>query len=218
MAWQTLANRGLLQGKRLLTLADIMHSDELQKGLNSEHYRDSYLNVGGAIEQLSELDLAPEEREQAQRLVETLYLWGIRLPENLRDGLTAQEVAEAAWLSDDAVGATAQAEHLLDKLVQGGFSIRVEKKTRVGREVAIYAYEVATAQESPVKDFAPFKKMAKQDLKGQESKWLESLFWQLPDITPEAQQELGIDGGILGGFQPSGQRSARDRQESKPPA
>jgi len=218
MAWQTLSNPGLLQGKRLLTLADIMHSDELQKGLNSEHYRDGYLNVCGAIEQLSELDLAPEEREQAQRLVETLYLWGISLPENLRDGLTAQEVAEAAWLSDDAVGATAQAEHLLDKLVQGGFPIRVEKKTRDGKDVAIYAYEVSAAQESPVKYFAPLKKMAKQDLKGQESTWLESLFWQLPDMTPEAQQELGIDGGILGGFQPPDQRSARDRQEGKPPA
>src|SRR5215831_7194463 len=218
MAWQTLSNPGLLQGKRLLTLADIMHSDELQKGLNSEHYRDSYLNVCGAIEQLSELDLAPEEREQAQRLVETLYLWGISLPENLRDGLTAQEVAEAAWLSDDAVGATAQAEHLLDKLVQGGFPIRVEKKTRDGKEVAIYAYEVSAAQESPVKYFAPLKKMAKQDLKGQNSTWLESLFWQLPDITPEAQQELGIDSGILGSFQPPDQRSARDRQEGKPPA
>ncbi len=129
MAWQTLSNPVLLQGKRLLTLADIMHSDELQKGLNSEYYRDGYLNVCGAIEQLSELDIAPEEREQAQRLVEILYLWGISLPENLRDGLTAQEVAEAAWLSDDAVGATAQAEHLLEQLVQGGFPIREEKRT-----------------------------------------------------------------------------------------
>jgi hypothetical protein len=64
MAWQTLSNPELLQGTRLLTLADIMHSDELQKGLNSEHYRDGYLNVCGAIEQLSELDLSPEEREQ----------------------------------------------------------------------------------------------------------------------------------------------------------
>jgi hypothetical protein len=73
--------------------------------------------------------------------------------------------------------------------------MRVEKKTRDGKEVAIYAYEISAAQESPVKYFAPLKKMAKQDLKGQNSKWLESLFWQLPDITPEAQQELGADGG-----------------------
>ena len=55
----------------------------------------------------------------------------------------------------------------------------------------------SAAQELPVKYFAPLKKIAKQDLKGQHSKWLESLFWQLPDITPEAQQELGADGGIL---------------------
>src|SRR4029453_1744725 len=58
--------------------------------------------------------------------------------------------------------------------------------------------------------------MAKQDLKGQESTWLESLFWQLPDITPEAQQELGINGGILGGFKPPARGAARDRQEGKP--
>jgi len=86
-------------------------------------------------------------------------LWGVSLPDNLRDGLTAQETAEAAWLSDDAVGATAQAEHLLEKLVQEGFPIREEKKTRDGKEVAIYAYEISAAQESPVKYFAPLTRL-----------------------------------------------------------
>ena len=62
------------------------------------------------------------------------------------------------------------------------------------------------------------KRWRNKTSRGKNSKWLESLFWQLPDITPEAQQELGVDGGILGGFQPPDQRSARDRQEGKPPA
>ena len=216
MAWQTLSNSELLKGMRLITLSDIIRSPELQKGLNHEHYRDGYLNVCGAIEQLAELDLAGDERVQAQRILETLYLWCISLPENLRDGLTAQELAEAAWLSDEAVGSTAQAEHVLEKLLQGGFPVRAEKKTRDGKEVTVYSYEISAAQESPVKYFGPLKKKAKEDLKGQNAKWIESLFWQLPDITPEAQQELGVNGGILGDFQPPDQRSARDRQDGKP--
>ena len=77
---------------------------------------------------------------------------------------------------------------MLEKLVQGYPPIRVEKKTRDGREVAVFMpTKSGWAQESPVKYFAPLKRMAKQDLKGQNSKWLESLFWQPPDITPEAQ-------------------------------
>jgi hypothetical protein len=218
MAWESLQNEHILAGTRLVTVSDLIRTPEMQKGLSHETYRTGYNNLCGAIEQLSELDVADEERDQAKRILETLYLWGICLPDNLRDGLTAQEVAEAAWLSDEAVGALAQAEHLLDRLIQGGFPIRVEKKTRDGKEVAVYSYEISATQESPVKYFGPLKKKAKEDLKGQDTKWIESLFWQLPDITPEAQQELGVNGGIFGDFQPPDQRSAKDRQEGKPAA
>ena len=69
---------------------------------------------------LAEFNLGADESEQARRILATLFLQAISLPENLRDGLIAQEVAEAAWLADDAVGATGQAEHLLDVLISGG--------------------------------------------------------------------------------------------------
>jgi hypothetical protein len=218
MAWESLQDQRIVNGTRLVTVSDLIRTAEMQKGLSHETYRAGYNNLCGTIEQLSELDVAEEEREQAKRILETLYLWGICLPENLRDGLTAQEVAEAAWLSDEAVGALAQAEHLLDRLIQGGFPIRVEKKTRDGKEVAVYSYELSATQESPVKYFGPLKKKAKEDLKAQDAKWIESLFWQLPDITPDAQQELGVYGGIFGDFQPPDQRSVKDRQDGKPPA
>jgi hypothetical protein len=216
MAWQTLSNPELLAGTRLITLSDIVRSDELQKGLNHEHYRDGYRNLCGAIEQLSELDVAPEEREQAGRVMETLYLWSISLPDNLRDGLTAQEVAEAAWLLDDFIGPTAQAEQLLERLVQTGFPIRQEKKTRDGKEVAVYSYEISVAQESPVRYFAPLKKKAKEDIQAQNAKWIEGLFWQLPDITKQAQENLGVNGGILCDFSPTDQRADRERREGSP--
>lgn len=216
MAWQTLSDAELFQGTRLMTLSDIIRSDELRKGLNHEFYRDDFQGLQTAIEQLSEMDGSPEEHDQARRVLETLFLWAMSLPDNLRDGLTTQEVAEAAWLMDLDVGATAQAEHLLTKLLQDGFPIRSTKKTRDGKEVVVYSYETAAAQDNPGKFFAPLKKKAKEDLKGQNLKWVESLFWQLADITPEAQQEHGVNGGILSDFQPQDQRTQQDKAAGKP--
>lgn len=211
MAWQTLAAPGILAEKRLVVLADLFASEELAKGLNHEHYREAYLGLQAAVEQLAELDVAPEERVQAKRLLQTLFLWTISLPENLRDGLTAQEVGEAAWLVDDDVGPAAQAEQLLEKLLQSGFPVRSAKRTREGKEVAIYSFETSAAQENPGRVFAPLKKKAKDDFKAQDLKWIESLFWQLADITPEAQEELNVNGGLLSDFAPEDQRSPAEK-------
>jgi hypothetical protein len=216
MAWQTLSNSQLLKGKRLITLSDIIDTDELHKGLNHEHYKEAYMNLQGAIEQLPELDLGPEERDQCKSILQTLLLWVLSLPDNLRDGLTAQEVAEASWLQDDAVGATAQAEHLLDVLIQSGFPVRKEKKQRGGEDVAVYAYETSVMQASPVKYFAPLKKKFLQDTQRQSEKWIESLFWDLSAITPEAQEELQVNGGLFAAFAPTDQRTPLERNNNSP--
>ena len=215
IAWETLQADGRLQDKRLITLSDIIRTTELGKGLNHEYYRDEYQGLQTSIEQLAEFDGSPEEHEQARRVLETLFLWAISLPVALRDGLTPQEVAEAAWLMDDALGPSAQAGHLLTKLVQNGYPIREAKKTRDGQEVAVYSYETSARDILPGKTFAPLKKKAKEDLHGQNAKWTESLFWQLADINKEAQEELGVNGGILAGFAPADQRSAQDKIAGK---
>ncbi|HEX7376077.1 MAG TPA: hypothetical protein VF278_03145 [Pirellulales bacterium] len=216
IAWQTLTARAVLAEKRLVVLADVIECDELVKGLTSEHYRDAYLGLQTAIEQLAEFDAAPEEREQAKRVLQTLFLWTISLPDNLRDGLTAQEVGEAAWLMDDALGPAAQAEHLLEKLVQSGFPVRTAKRTREGKEISVFSFETTAAQENPARHFAPLKKKAKADFKAQDAKWVESLFWQLADITPEAQQELGVYSGLLSDFAPDDQRTPADKASGQP--
>jgi len=216
MAWQTLSDSQLLKGKRLIILSDIINTDELRKGLNQEHYKDAYLNLQGAIEQLPELDVGPEEREQSRSILQTLLLWALSLPDNLRDGLTAQEVAEAAWLHDDAVGAKDHAEHLLELLIQNGFPVRKDKRSRSGEELSVYSYETSVVQANPVKFFSPLKKKYVQDTKRQDEKWIESLFWGLPDITPEAQQELSVNGGIFSLFAPDDQRTAQERQGNAP--
>jgi hypothetical protein len=217
MAWQTLSESNLLKGKRLITLADIIDTDELRKGLNHEHYKDAYLNLQGAIEQLPELDVGPEERDQCKAILQTLLLWALSLPDNLRDGLTAQEVAEAAWLHDDAVGAKDHAEHLLELLVQSGFPVRKDNKSKESKDIAVYSYELSAMQAQPSKFFAPLKKKYNQDTKRQDEKWVESLFWDLSMITPEAQSELQVNGGIFTAFAPPDQRSAQERQSNHPP-
>jgi hypothetical protein len=198
-------------------LADIMGTDELRKGMNHEHYRDAYQNLQGAIEELAQLDVGPEEREQCKVVLQTLLLWVLSLPDNLRDGLTAQEVAEAAWLHDDAVGAQAQAEHLLELLMSNGFPVRREKKSRGGEEVAVYSYELGATQANPVKFFSPLKKKYVQDTKRHDEKWVESLFWDLSMITPDAQAELQVNGGIFTAFAPGDQRTAQERASNHPP-
>jgi hypothetical protein len=217
MAWQTLSEKELLKGRRLVVLPDIIRSEEMRKGLFSEHYRDAYQGLLAAVEQLPSLDVGSDEQEQGKRVLECLFLWVLSLPENLRDGLTAQEVAEAAWLSDEAVGAPAQAEHILELLLSNGFPVRKEKRTRGGEEVAVYSYETSAVQANPVKFFAPLKKKLLANKKRQDEKWIESLFWQLRDITPEAQEELRVNGGLFTAFAPSDQRTTQEKQSNAPP-
>jgi hypothetical protein len=216
IGWETLKANGRLQDKSLITLSDIIRTTELGKGLNHEFYRDDYQGLQTSIEQLAELDGSPEEHDQSRRVLETLFLWAMSLPDSLRDGMTVQEVAEASWLMDDALGANAQAEHLLTKLVQNGYPVRSAKKTRDGKEVVVYSYETSAAQDNPGKHFAPLKKKAKEDLHGQNAKWVESLFWQLADINKEAQEELGVNGGILADFAPADQRTNPEKAAGKP--
>lgn len=218
MAWQTLSDKELLKGRRLVVLPDIIRSEEMRKGLLSEHHRDAYQGLLAAIEQLPGLEVGSDEQEQAKRVLECLFFWGLSLPENLRDGLTTQEVAEATWLYDDAIGATAQAEQILELLLSHGFPIRKEKKTRGGEEVAVYSYyETSGDKDKPVKFFAPLKKKFLADKKRQDDKWVESLFWQLPDITPEAQDQLKVNGGLFASFAPNDQRTSQEKQTNVPP-
>jgi hypothetical protein len=70
MAWQALSGPEILKSKRLIVLPDIFRTDELRKGLNHEHYRDAYLNLQGAIDELPGLDApcAPS-RKRISRLL-----------------------------------------------------------------------------------------------------------------------------------------------------
>ncbi len=210
MAWQAISDGSLLGQKRLVVVSDLVRSDEMRKGLTSDLYKEKYQSLQAAIEQLVEFDLAPEESDQAQRILETLFLQAISLPENLRDGLTEQEIAEAAWLADDAVGSTGQANHLLDILFSGGSPIRREKKQRGGTEVTVYSYETSALELKPASVFAPLKKKFKDDTVAQDAKWLESLFWDIQVITPDIQAELQLNGGLFHEFQPDDLRTPEE--------
>ena len=81
----------------------------------------------------------------------------------------------------------------------------------------MYSYETSLVQANPVKFFAPLKKKFLAEKKRQDDKWLESLFWQLPDITQEAQNELGVNGGLFASFAPNDLRTAQERQSNAAP-
>ena len=128
----------------------------------------------------------------------------------MRDGLTAQEIAEAAWLADDAVGSTGQAEHLLETLIGGGSPVHKDKKSRSGAEVTVFSYETAALKVNPATVFGPLKKKFKDDSAAQDAKWLESLFWDLSVVTSEIQQELQLNGGIFSEFELTDARTGEE--------
>ena len=98
---------------------------------------------------------------------------------------------------------TAQAEHLLTKLVARRFPrARGQEDTGRQRSCRLFVRDLRCPGQSWSGHFGPLKKKAKEEIKVQDLKWAESLFWQLPDITKEAQEELGVNGGILSDFQP----------------
>ncbi|MCX6880254.1 MAG: hypothetical protein NTW21_41585 [Verrucomicrobia bacterium] len=216
MAWQAIKDGNLLTERRMVVVSDLIRSDEMRKGLTSDFYKEKYQSLQAAIEQLAELDFAQEEQDQAQRILETLFLQAISLPDNLRDGLTEQEIAEAAWLADDAVGSAGQANHLLEILVSGGMPVRREKKPRSGTEVTVYSYETSALELKPASVFGPLKKKFKDDTAMQDAKWQESLFWDISAIDKEIQAELQLNGGILHEFQPDDQRTAEDVKNGVP--
>jgi hypothetical protein len=216
MAWQAISDGNLLAQKRLVVVSDLIRSEEMHKGLTGDLYKERYRSLQAASEQLAEFDLAPEEKDQAQRILETLFLQAISLPENLRDGMTEQEIAEAAWLADDAVGSTAQANHLLDILISGGSPVRREKKQRGGTEVTVYSYETSALELKPSSVFAPLKRQCKDNTAAQDAKWLESLFWDIQVITKEIQEELQLNGGLLHEFQPDDQRTPEEVKSGAP--
>ncbi|MEI6176958.1 MAG: hypothetical protein WCS43_08705 [Verrucomicrobiota bacterium] len=216
MAWQAISDGGLLTNRRLVVVSDLIRSDEMRKGLSSDFYKEKYQSLQAAIDELAQFDLAPEEKDQAQRILETLFLQAISLPDNLRDGLTEQEIAEAAWLADDAVGSAGQANHLLEILVSGGMPVRREKKPRSGTEVTVYSYETSALELKPASVFGPLKKKFKDDTASQDAKWQESLFWDISAIDKEIQAELQLNGGILHEFQPDDQRTAEEVKNGAP--
>jgi len=217
IAWQALGEAKLLTKNRLVVVSDLIRSDEMRKALASDLYKGKAQSLEAAIEELGKYELAEEEREQSERLLVTLFLQAISVPENIRDGLTAEEIGEAAWLSDDAVGAKGQAEHLLELLLSNGSPLRKDKKQRGGAEVTVFSYETSALEQKPASVFGPLKKKFKEDHVTQDAKWIESLFWDLSDgITQEIQAELQVNGGLFNEFSPDDQRTAEETKQGVP--
>ena len=146
------------------------------KGLNDENYKDDFQSLQSAIDQLPELDVSPEEREQARRVLETLFLWVMSLPDNLRDGMTALEVAEAAWLMDDAIGRDASSRASADEARARRLSgARLRRRRGTAKRLSSIRTRPPLLRITLSALFGPLKKKAKEEIKIQDLKWVESL-------------------------------------------
>lgn len=194
MVWDALSLPEILRGNRLLVVSDLLQSEELLKGLRSEHYRTAFDAYELARDGLAETSLAEDQREFAARLVGTLFLQAIASPDR---PMKAEELAEATLVHSADVAPADEVDAILVTLRQELSQIRYDKEKGA-------RFETEARQVEFGKVFSPFKKSAKANTPAQDAKWLDSLFWDLADIGKEASEQ-GWTGGL---FKDLGRRDA----------
>jgi len=200
IAYETLQKQELLQGKRLLVVADLLESRELRQGLAGDDFKAGYESYRSAIEVIdSSVNLSNEEKDVARRLVGTLYLWAIATPEGPARALPLTELAEATMTSIEGVTPDDAVLDVITRLKAEIPQIQYDKTHGAQFEVTETAGGIFQRQ------FPALKRKAKADTARQDAAWLKSLFWDFRDIGGAASAE-GIDRGFLEGL------SARDAQ------
>ena len=186
IVWEALNRPEMLRGTRLLIVSDLLESDELLKGLRSEHYRNAFAAYELARGGLAEGQLPADQREFAERLVGTLFLQAIANPDRQ---MKAEELAEATLVDSADVAPADEVDAILVTLRQELPQIRYDKEKGA-------RFETEARQAEFGKLFAPLKKAAKANAAAQDAKWVDALFWDLPDIGKEASEQ-GWTGGLL---------------------
>src|SRR5206468_1565015 len=102
IAWETLRFDGLLAGRRLSVLSDLLQSATLATGLRAEQFRSNSGSYQDALETLNPLLMDDEERDSARRIIGTLFLWSIVNADAVR-GMTLNDLAEATMTTLEGV-------------------------------------------------------------------------------------------------------------------
>lgn len=201
IAYETLQRKELLQGKRLLVVADLLESQQLRQGLAGDAFKTGYESYRSAIEVIdSSVNFSNDEKDVARRLVGSLYLWAITSPEGAR-ALHLTELAEATMTSIEGITPDDAVLDLVTRLKVEIPQIQYDKGHGARFEVTETAGGIFQRQ------FPALKRKAKADIARQNTAWLKSLFWDFRDIGGATSAE-GIDRGFLEGL------AARDTQNN----
>jgi len=194
IAYETIVKEELLRGKRLLVIADLLASEQLREGLTAEAFKAGHESYRSALEVIdSSVVLSTEEKDVARRLVGTLYLWAIAMPEGPTRALPLTELAEATMTSIEGVTPDDAVLDLVTRLKAEIPQIQYDKTHGARFEVAESVGGLFQRQ------FPALKRKAKADASRQDSAWVRSLFWDFRDIGGAASAE-GIDRGFLEGL------------------
>jgi hypothetical protein len=193
IAWETLRHQGLLAARRLVVLSDLLQSDTLLKGLRSEQFRGAYEAYALALEDLNKLLLDDQERDLAQRILGTLYLWSVMQTDPSR-GMSVEELAEDTQAELEGVLPRDAVLDLVTRLQSDLPQIKYDK-TKGAR------FEIAEGGKGKKFEsvFGNFKKKAKADADAQDRAWREALFWDFARVRGAGSEE-GYQGGFFDGY------------------
>jgi len=166
IAYETLKMQDILEGKRLLVVADLLRSEQLQQGLTDDAFRAGHESYRSALEVVdSSVAFSTEEKDLARRLIGTLYLWAIAMPENAR-ALPLTELAEATMTSIEGVTPDDAVLDLVTRLKAEIPQIQYDKTHGARFDVAESAGGLFQRQ------FPALKRKAKADTDRQDSAWV----------------------------------------------
>ena len=169
MAYETLKMDSLLRGKRLLVVSDLLSSSQLRLGLTSDAFKSGYESYQNALEVIeSSVVFSTEDKDLARRLVGSLYLWAIAMPEGAR-GMQLTELAEATMTSIEGVTPDDAVLDLVTRLKAEIPQVQYDKTHGARFDVAESAGGLFQRQ------FPALKRKAKADTGRQDAAWLKGL-------------------------------------------
>lgn len=98
--YEVLEDGETINRQGLIKVADLLRSDNLIKDLQTAAYKEAYVSYQSAHQALQSLFDEEHDRQLAEEVLKTLFLWYCAAPESPR-GLTAQELAEACLATDE---------------------------------------------------------------------------------------------------------------------
>ncbi len=192
IVWETVADEGLLKRTTLIRVADLLRSPHLLDCLGKPVYKDAYNAYKAAVETLPALELEEQDRELAQAVLDTLFLWRLAYMENPRP-MSTLDLAQATMVAQGVLKPEDAVVYVLGQM-QRLAQIKVENQQ------ASFEPSGGTIKPQPI--FDEYRRRAEKDVYGVSAQWASSLFFTtkedgenglLHTHTPGEESSLRVD-------------------------